>query len=160
VRLISFAALVLVLAVSAFACSSSDSSTSGLPPAASPGAAQATPPRGPVAYDVIDRWTMPNGDPGESIVIPDSYLNEEGAGLLGAQLQADTATATKAVIFIYTDKRAAALRLNLNDANADDQAFYAKHYAGQYTRSTNSGYHKLEMCFDGVACTKGRTIDY
>jgi hypothetical protein len=164
-RRLTIGIAMALLAVAVAACSGSkESQQSGdLPGAASPpSAADATSAvtAGAVPYEVVETWTMPGGGPGESIVISDSYLNDDGAVLVGAQLQRDTAGTRNAVVFIFTDRRAAELRRFLIDASADDQAFYEQHYAGQYTRNPDAGYHKLEMCYDGQGCTQGRTITY
>ena len=159
------AAAVAALVMGAAACSDSgdDKSTDGLPAAGS-GTAGAGATRasagGTVAYEVVETWTMPGGGPGESIVIAESYLNDDGAVLIGAQLQRDTAGVENAVVFLFTERRAAELRRFLLDASTEDQAFYQQHYAGQYTRNVAAGYHKLEMCYDGQDCTRGRTIAY
>jgi hypothetical protein len=157
-------AVVAALAVGAAACSNSnDGKSSGeLPGAGSTTAAAQTPSAGAgtVAYEVVETWTMPGGGPGESIVIPEGYLNDDGAVLVGAQLQRDTAGVANAVVFLFTERRAAELRRFLLDASAEEQAFYEEHYAGQYTRNVAAGYHKLEMCYDGQGCSKGRTITY
>jgi len=164
-RRLGIGIVIALLAIGLAACSGSeDSQPSGELPAAtaSSSAADATsaPAAGTVPYQVVETWTMPGGGPGESIVISDSYLNDDGAVLVGAQLQRDTAGTRNAVVFIFTDRRAAELRRFLIDASADDQAFYEQHYAGQYTRNPDAGYHKLEMCYDGQGCTQGRTITY
>jgi hypothetical protein len=157
--------VIALLAIGLTACSDSgESRPSGdLPGATSPptevdGTRTAT--AGTVPYEVVENWTMPGGGPGESIVISNTYLNDDGAVLVGAQLQRDTAGTRNAVVFIFTDRHAAELRRFLLDASPDDQAFYEQHYAGQYTRNLDAGYHKLEMCYDGQRCTRGRTITY
>ena len=158
------AAVFAALLMGTAACSDSgdEKSTGGLPAAGSPAVTDKTsaPAGGTVAYDVVETWTMPGGGPGESIVIAESYLNDDGAVLIGAQLQRDTAGVENAVVFMFTERRAAELRRFLLDASTEDQAFYQQHYAGQYTRNVASGYHKLEMCYDGQECTRGRTITY
>lgn len=163
-RRIIIAAMFAALAIGAAACSDSDDGKpSGELPASGSTTAVAratSASAGTVAYEVVETWTMPGGGPGESIVIPESYLNDDGAVLVGAQLQRDTAGVTNAVVFIFTERRAAELRRFLLDASAEDQSFYQQHYAGQYTRNVDAGYHKLEMCYDGQDCTEGRTITY
>ena len=165
VRHIIVAALFAGLVAGSVACSDSDegSTSGGLPAAGSTTAvavATSASAGGTVAYEVVETWTMPGGGPGESIVIPERYLNDDGAVLVGAQLQRDTAGVQNAVVFIFTERRAAELRRFLLDASAEDQAFYQQHYAGQYTRNVDAGYHKLEMCYDGQGCNEGRTITY
>ncbi len=163
-RRIIIAAILGTLIVGSGACSDSDDGkSSGLPAAASTAAgagATSASAGGTVSYEVVETWTMPGGGPGESIVVPESYLNDDGAVLLGAQLQRDTTGVKNAVVFIFTERRAAELRRFLINASAEDQAFYQQHYAGQYTRNVDTGYHKLEMCYDGQDCTRGRTIVY
>ncbi len=164
-RWIIIAAIFGTLIVGSVACSDSGDgkSSGGLPAggstAAGAGATSASA-AGTMSYQVVETWTMPGGGPGESIVVPESYLNDDDAVLLGAQLQRDTTGARNAVVFIFTERRAAELRRFLINASAEDQAFYQQHYAGQYTRNVDAGYHKLEMCYDGQGCTKGRTITY
>ncbi len=159
------AVVLAALSAGVVACSDSggDEPSGGLPAAGVESAAAGATTvaaAGTVAYEVVETWTMPGGGPGESIVIPASYLNDDGAVLVGAQLQRDTSGVRNAVVFIFTERRAAELRRFLLDASAEDQAFYQQHYAGQYTRNVDAGYHKLEMCYDGQDCTKGRTITY
>ncbi len=162
VRRMILVILFTALAAGTAACSSSgdDKSSGGLPAATAVAGSTRAPSSATLSYEVVDTWTMPGGGPGESIVIPNSYLNDDDAVLLGAQLRNDTAGAKNAVVFIFTERRAADLRRFLIGASAEDKAFYQQHYAGQYTRNVDAGYHKLEMCYDGQDCTRGRTITY
>jgi hypothetical protein len=113
-------------------------------------------------YEIVDRWTIPNGGEGKVIVISPEHLNDADMTALGERLKQDTRSDRNANISIFDDKRAALLRDSVlgNKASTSDQDFYDKHFIGQYSRNGNSGYHQLDIYFDGVMGSNRKTITY
>lgn len=116
----------------------------------------------PKQYEIVNRWSIPNGGEGKVIVIPVSYLNQSDMAALGEQLKADTKNDRNAFIFIFTDKKAAESRDRVLNSTASEleTALYDKHFVGNYSRNINSGFHKLEIWYDGVMGTNNKTIEY
>ena len=105
----------------------------------------------PVAYEVTQTWTIPNGGSGKAIVIPVAYLNDGPMAALGEKLKNDTKGDRNAVIMIYADAQAARLRDQVlaGGATPTESALYDKHFIGTYVRNANTGFHALEVCYGG-----------
>lgn len=123
---------------------------------------QAEPTKKPITYEVVKRWSIPNGGEGKVVLIPPDYLNEIDMTALGEKLKNDTKNDRNAFIFVFTDKKAADMRDKvLSDELSDtDRDFYDKHYVGQYNKNANSGFHEFAIYFDGVMGTNHKTIKY
>ena len=114
------------------------------------------------SYEIIDRWSIPNGGEGKVIVISPEHLNEADMATLGETLKQDTKSDRNANISIFDNKRAALLRDSVlkDKARTSDQDFYDKHFIGQYSKNGNSEYHQLDIYFDGVMGSNRKTITY
>lgn len=115
-----------------------------------------------ITYEVVKRWSQPDGGEGKLILISPDYLNEADMTALGEKLKSDTKKDKNAFIWIFTDRRAIEMR---DEAFADelkgkDLDFYDKHYVGQYTKNGNTGFHEYTIYFDGVSGTNDKTIKY
>lgn len=115
-----------------------------------------------VAYEELQKWTINNGGYGKTILISESYLNEETMTRLGLQLKYDTRDDKNAFIMVFTDRKAALLRneIGTGSLSKTDEDFYDKHYVGQYTKNGNSGFHAFAIYFDGVSGNNNKTIEY
>lgn len=117
-----------------------------------------------ISYEIIKRWTIPNGGEGKVIVISPNNFNEADMVTLGDKLKSDTKNDRNAFIFIFTDKKAAEMRDRLssttNSLTKMEADYYDKHYVGDYSRNINSGYHQFTIYFDGVMGTNNKTIKY
>jgi len=115
-----------------------------------------------ITYEILQRWSIPNGGEGKVILISKEYLNEQDMTALGEKLKNDTARDRNAFISVFTDKKAAALRDKvLADELSDaEMNFYDINYVGQYNKNGNTGFHEFAIYFDGVMGTNNKTIDY
>lgn len=136
-------------------------------PAVTPGAApvpasQPTVKKTPIAYQIVDRWTIPNGGEGKVVVISPDLLNESDMVALGNKLKSDTQGDRNAFISVFDNASAAALRNKVlsQKATTAEQDLYDKHFVGQYDRNANTGYHQFAIHFDGIMGTNGKTIQY
>lgn len=124
---------------------------------------QSTPtPTKKITYEVVKTWIIPNGGFGKVIVISPEYFNLSDMTLLGEKLKNDHKADRNSFIYIFDDKKAAIMRDKVlsNDISTTDQDYYDKHYLGDYTKNSNSGYHQLTIYFDGVTGTNQKTIKY
>jgi len=115
-----------------------------------------------IPYEIVKRWTIPNGGEGKLIVISPNNLNEADMTTLGENLRNDTKNDRNAFISIFDDKKAVSLRdaVLSEKASTTDQDFYDKHFIGEYDRNINTGYNELNIFFDGVMGTNQKTIKY
>jgi len=115
-----------------------------------------------ISYEIVERWSIPNGGEVKVIVISPEYLNETDMVTLGEKLKNDTKNDRNAFIFVFTDKKAAASRDKgmLGELSKIDQDFYDKNYVGQYDKNGNTGYHQFAIYFDGAMGTNYKTIEY
>lgn len=115
-----------------------------------------------IPYEIIKRWTIPNGGEGKLIVISPDNLNEADMTALGENLRNDTKNDRNAFISIFDNAKAVSVRdAVLGDtANKTDQDLYDKHFIGEYDRNINTGYNQLQIFFDGVMGTNQKTITY
>ncbi len=171
---LTITALTIILSLGV-ACSNKKSSTST--PTATSGVAAPTATTAPVSpttpstavqtanelsYEIVETWDIPNGGQGKAIVISPDYLNDADMTALGEKLKNDTKDDRNAVIFVFDNPQAAALRqavLN-EEASQADQDLYDQHYVGQYTKNANTGFHEFTIYFDGVMGTNQKTIQY
>jgi hypothetical protein len=139
-----------------------DAATATPPAEASPTTPAEEPTAEEMAYDVVETWDIPNGGQGKAIVISPDYLNDADMTALGEKLKNDTEDDRNAVIFVFDNPQAGALRqavLN-GEASQADQDLYDQHYVGQYTKNANTGFHEFTIYFDGVMGTNQKTIQY
>ena len=115
-----------------------------------------------ISYQIVDRWTIPNGGEGKAIVISFDYLNEADMIALGDKLKSDTQNDRNAFISVFDSAPAAALRDKVlsDKATTAEQDLYDKHFVGQYTKNGNTSFHQFSIYFDGVMGTNQKTIKY
>lgn len=115
-----------------------------------------------IKYEILQRWEIPNGGEGKSILISKDNLNEKDMAALGEKLKEDTKDDRNAFIFVYTDKKAAGLRDKVltDDMTEAERDLYDINYVGQYNKNGNSGFHQFAIYFDGVMGTNSKTIEY
>ncbi|MBI4098202.1 MAG: hypothetical protein HY426_04155 [Candidatus Levybacteria bacterium] len=120
-----------------------------------------------INYEIFQRWDIPNGGEGKVVIISPEHLNEQDMPLLGEKLKNDTQNDRNAFIYVFTDKKAAALRDKVFDDLAGkstmseaESDFYDKNYVAQYTKNGNSGFHEFVIYYDGVMGTNSKTIKY
>lgn len=117
-----------------------------------------------ISYEIVKRWSIPNGGEGKLIVISPDLLNEADMLALGEKLKLDTKSDRNADISVYTDKKAAEMRDRLssetNKLTKEEDDFYNTHFVAQYNRNINTGYHEYTIYFDGVMGTNKKTIKY
>ena len=110
------------------------------------------PPPRPVAYKIVEQWSIPNGGYGKAVVVPNSAANESSLRALGEELKYDTRGDRNAFIFVFSDERAAAIRLSVLEDKApkQDVRFYDNHFVATYTRNINTGFHQLSITPKGL----------
>ncbi len=115
-----------------------------------------------VSYEIIERWPIPNGGEGKSVVVSHDYFNESDMILLGKKLKEDTKYDRNAAIFVYDDKQAALMKDKVlsDKLSAKDSDFYDKHYIGQYFKNGNSDFDQFTIYFDGVLGSNQKVIKY
>lgn len=115
-----------------------------------------------ITYEILERWTIPNGGEGKKILIPKDYLNEVDMTALGNKLKQDTSGDRNASIQVYTNKQAAILRDKVlaDNATQTENDLYDQNYVGQYNKNGNTGLHQFNIFFDGVMGTNQKTISY
>lgn len=115
-----------------------------------------------ISYQIVDRWTIPNGGEGKVVVISPDLLNETDMIALGNKLKSDTQNDRNANIYIFDNAPAAALRDKVlgDKATTAEQDLYDKHFVGQYGKNGNTDYHQFSIYFDGVMGTNQKTISY
>jgi hypothetical protein len=120
----------------------------------------ATPER--ISYEIVKRWTIPNGGEGKIVVISPDHLNEPDMVALGETLKTDTASDRNAFISVFDDKTAADLRDKVlaDTATKAETDLYDKHFIGDYKKNGNTGFHEFSIFFDGVMGVDKKTIQY
>jgi len=115
-----------------------------------------------ITYEILERWTIPNGGEGKKILIPKDYINDADMTALGNKLKQDTANDRNAFIQVYTNRQAAVLRDKVlaGDATQAENDLYDQNYVGQYNKNGNNGLHQFTIFFDGVMGTNQKTISY
>lgn len=115
-----------------------------------------------ISYQIVDRWTIPNGGEGKVVVISPDLLNETDMVALGNKLKSDTQNDRNAFISVFDNASAAALRDRVlaDKATTAEQNLYDKHFVGEYDKNINTGYHEFDIYFDGVMGTNQKTIKY
>lgn len=116
-----------------------------------------------ITYEVVERWSIPNGGEGKRILISPDYLNEADMITLGEKLKSDTQKDRNAFIWIFTDKRALEMFEKVFADEVKDKTdldFYDKHYVGQYTKNGNTGFHEYTIYLDGFSGKNDKTIKY
>jgi len=86
------------------------------------------------------------------IVIQAANANEAQLRALGEELKVDTRGDRNAFISVFSDKRAAGMRLAaIRDAlSKTDAKFYDDHFVAGYTRNINTGYHTYTIMPSGL----------
>lgn len=115
-----------------------------------------------ISYEIVKRWTIPNGGEGKVILISPDNLNESDMVALGEKLKEDTKNDRNAFIFVFDDKTSANLRDKLlaDEATTAETDLYDKHFVGDYTKNGNTGYHQFSIYFDGVMGTNQKIVKY
>jgi hypothetical protein len=111
-----------------------------LPP--TPAASQ---PQSRITYDIVRQWTIPNGGFGRVVVISKANAQESGLRALAETLKYDTASDRNAFVFIFDDRRAAAMYERALNLNRKDGRFYDRHFVAMYSRNVNTGLHRLDI---------------
>ena len=105
-----------------------------------------------VDYKIIEQWEIPNGGYGKAVVIPGTAANERSLRALGEEFRYDTRADRNAFIFVFSDPRAAAMRLRVlrGDASKKELRLYDDHFVASYTRNINTGFHQLSIMPKGL----------
>jgi hypothetical protein len=115
-----------------------------------------------IKYEVVEQWTIGNAGLGRAIAVDPAHRTEADLLALADQLKRETKDTQGLVgIFIYDDRRAAALRREAlgHELNDRSQKLHDDHMIGNYTRNPNTGNHSLIIALDGVSAeTKTKTI--
>lgn len=111
-------------------------------------------------YEIIKRWSIPNGGEGKLIVIAPEHANETDLVALGEKLKEDTKGDRNATIMVYTDKKAADLYAKLaTGLTPTEDELYNTHFVATYDRNINTGYHQLSVFPAGVM-SDHKNFDY
>lgn len=115
-----------------------------------------------ITYDIVKRWSIPNGGEGKVVVISHDYLNEADMVALGEKLKSDVREDRNAFISVFDDKQGALLRDKVlgDKASETETNLYDQHFVGQYDKNANTGFHQFAIWFDGVMGTNHKTIKY
>lgn len=115
-----------------------------------------------IQYEILEKWSIPNGGEGMKILISRDYLNEADMTALGNKLKQDTSSDRNAVIQVYTDRQASTLRDKMlaGGGTQEENDLYDKHFVGYYVKNGNTGYHQFNIFFDGTTGTNQKTISY
>lgn len=120
------------------------------PSATAPVPIQVTQPVAP-SYEIVKRWSIPNGGEGKLIVIAPEKANEADLIALGEKLKQDTAGDRHATIMVYTDSKAADLYSKIAKGfTSEEEKFYDTHFVANYDRNIVTGYHELSVFPAGV----------
>ena len=115
-----------------------------------------------ITYEILERWSIPNGGEGKKVLISKDYINDTDMTALGNKLRQDVSSDRNAFIQVYTDRQAAALRDKVlaDNATQAENDLYDQNYVGQYNKNGNTGLHQFNIFFDGVMGTNQKTISY
>lgn len=103
-----------------------------------------------IPYEVVQKWSIPDGGTGERIVIDPKYLNFDDMTALGQTIKDDMQNERSAFIFIHTDKKSATIQPNIANATNADSAYVGKHFVGEYIKNANTGFHQFSIYLKGV----------
>jgi hypothetical protein len=124
---------------------------------ASPPTPAVSQPQSRIAYDVVRQWTIPNGGFGRVVVISKANAKESGLRALGETLKYDTASDRNTFVFIFDDRRAAAMYERALNLNKKDGRFYDRHFVAMYSRNINTGLHRLDILKETTSVIR---VDY
>ena len=114
-----------------------------------------------IAFREVERWAIPPGSFGRTIVIDQSTATEGDLRKLGDQLREELRDEPNSIVFIFNDERAARMRKDVtaDSVSAEDAALYDRHFVGIYSKNGNTGFHRLAIHAEGL---NGSTslIDY
>ena len=115
-----------------------------------------------IPYEIVKRWTIPNGGEGKVILIAPEYLNEADMLALGEKIKSDVQSDRNAFISVFDDRKAANVRDKVlaDTATPAETDLYDKHYIGDYKKNGNTGFHEFSIFFDGVMGTNHKTVTY
>src|ERR1700704_4702102 len=104
--------------------------TAEVPATPSVAASQPVVQKTPIAYQIVDRWTIPNGGEGKVVVISPDMLNETDMVALGNKLKSDVQNDRNAFISVFDNASAASLRDKVlsDKATKAEQDLYDKHF--------------------------------
>src|SRR3990167_1849297 len=60
-----------------------------------------------ITYEIVERWSIPNGGEGKAIIISPDYLNETDMTALGKKLMNEAKNDRHAFVEVFNDKQAA-----------------------------------------------------
>lgn len=103
-------------------------------------------PASTIPYATVGQW---GGGLSRDIVISPKYCNDKDMRCLGEQLRAQTRGQGHAMVRIFDDARAASLA-HLDNVSKADQTFHDKHFIGNYTRNSTTGYNRLTFALQGI----------
>lgn len=103
-----------------------------------------------IPYEIVREWQVPNGGFGKVIFISPQYRNEQDLRMLGLNLRYDTRNDRNAFIDVFDNKKVADLSKNISNLSEKEGAFFDQHKIGQYTKNTNTGYHRFEIWVNGL----------
>lgn len=104
-----------------------------------------------VKYQVVERWNIPNGGQGMSIVVPPAVRTLAGMRAFGEQLRRERAADRHAEVFIYANERAARSRVAAigDRLSPAEMRNYDRNFIGVYSKNSVSGYHQLDIFLQG-----------
>ncbi len=98
----------------------------------------------------------------KNIIIDPKYVNQTDLTALGEKLKNETKNQSHVFISIYDNTKAAQLRdkATRDELNKTDATFYDKHFVGQYTKNTATGFHQFQIYINGLSGKNQKTITY
>jgi hypothetical protein len=115
-----------------------------------------------ITYEVVKRWSIPNGGEGKIILISHKLFNEKDMIALGEKLRNDTFNDRNAFVKIYDSRDAINLRdrYESEKTSSSENKFYEKHMLAQYSKNGNTGYHEYNIFLWGFMNDNYKTIKY
>ena len=87
-----------------------------------------------VPYEVVRHWQIPGGGEGKLIVVSPSMATEKDLERLMRQLKDETKGDRTAVIQVFTNREAAAMRDNVDNLTETQTAFFDKSFVGVFNK--------------------------
>lgn len=100
----------------------------------------------PIAYQVVDLWTLPHGT-AQVLVIDSIHRNEADLRRLGRELH-DTVPGLEAFVQVYDNLEAARLR-QVPRMSTEQRAFHLAHLVGAYHRNPRIGQKEWDLWVNG-----------
>ncbi|MGE0608115.1 MAG: thermonuclease family protein [Pirellulales bacterium] len=104
-----------------------------------------------VHYDIVRRWTIPNGGEGKVVLVSPSVATTTGLAELAHVLREETRADRNAVIMIFDHQRAAAMYSRAVELDGEEAEFYDRHFVGSYIQNATTGYHEMQVHASGLS---------